>query len=80
MRATAGAVAPVIACRPSGYSATMQPEGLALRDRQGRLLGLAAPASPGRQPYLELRAETGRYRVRDVNGRPVARCPHPGVG
>jgi uncharacterized protein len=80
LRAAAGAVAPMLECHPADYVAAMQPEGLALRDGKGALLGLAARATAGWQPYLELRAESGRYRLQDHKGHLVAKCPHPGLG
>jgi hypothetical protein len=80
LRAAAGAAAPTLRCSPSHHVATMQPEGLAWRDGKGALLGLAAPAAAGWQPFLELRVEPGRYRFQDQKGHLVAQCPHPGVG
>jgi hypothetical protein len=80
LRAAVGAVAPALSCQPSRYTATVQPEGLALRDDKGALLGLAAQAAAGWKPYLELHAELGRYRLEHAEGRLVAQCPQPGVG
>jgi uncharacterized protein len=66
-----------LACRPASLKAALLPEGLLMWD-SARLAGIAARATDGWQPFLELRAGKRDYRVHDRQGRLVARCAMPG--
>jgi hypothetical protein len=65
-----------LACRPARLQAGLQPEGLVIRDA-ATLLGIAARATDGWQPVLELRAGKRDYRLHDRQGRLLARCAMP---
>lgn len=66
----------VLACRPVSLKAALQPEGLLIVDGTN-LAGIAARATDGWQPFLELRVGKREDGVHDRQGRLVARCAKP---